>query len=146
MNIPYQIQAMMEQLGTSINGAFAYVGASTKVYSCKYPTGGSNSKVLENGLVEAPVSLTFQVNGKRGAGWRIIVNLEANDTYTVRLWKAARLGAKTVAKLMSQNKPVVMGEVLAEVTDVYCDNLQRIVEQVYDNAIQRHCGGFIPIR
>jgi len=145
MSLPYQIKAIKEQLGSGLRSALAYTGAHQLTYSCKYEFGGGFSKVLDNGLVEAPVALTFKVNGKSGAGWRIIINIEPSDTYSVRLWEAARLGAKTTAKLMAQNKPIVLGEVLAEVKDVYCDNLKQVVEQMYDNAIKKHCRGFAPL-
>jgi hypothetical protein len=145
MSLPYQIEAIKQQLGGGLNSALAYTGAHQLTYFCKYEFGGGNSKVLDNGLVEAPVALTFRVNGKHGAGWRIIINIEPSDTYSVRLWQAAKLGAKTVSKLMAQNKPIMLGEVLAEVKDVYCDNLRQVVERMYDDAIKKHCGGFAPL-
>lgn len=145
MSLPYQIEAMRQQLGTGLRGAMAYVGASQPTYSCKYPTGGATSKVTENGLVDAPVSLCFKVNGKRGAGWRMIVSLEATDTYTVRLWKKNPMGAKTAMKLMAEGKPLKVGEVISERSDVYCDNLQQVVEGMYDDAIKEKNGGFIPL-
>ena len=145
MKIPYQIEQMRQQLGSGLRSALAYTGAHQLTYSCKYEFGGGFSKVLDNGLVEAPVALTFKVNGKRGAGWRIIINIETNDTYSVRLWEAVRMGAKKAAKLMTENKPIALGKVLAEAKDVYCDNLKQVVEQMYDNAIKQHCGGFVPL-
>lgn len=145
MSLPYQIQAMKEQLGSGLRGALAYVGANQLTYNCKYETGGSNSKVFENGTVEAPVSLIFKVNGKRGAGWKMIINIEADDTYTVRLWQSARIGAKRAVKLMAEGKLIPAGEVLYEASMVYCDNLQAVVEAMYDKAIKEKNGGFIPL-
>ena len=142
MSIPYQIQAIMEQLGNGLNGARAYVGASQLTYSCKHEAGGGNSKVLENGLVDAPVALTFNVNGKKGAGWKIIISIEPSDTYTVRLWKPVPMRAKKALEVGWDGK---VGEILDESTDVYCDQLQESVERMYDRAIQKHSGGFIPI-
>ena len=142
MSVPYQIQAIMEQLGNGLRGARAYVGASQLTYSCKQETGGGESKVLDNGLVDAPVALTFKVNGKKGAGWKIIISIEPSDTYTVRLWKPVRAIAKKVAEGRWNGK---LGEVLDESSDVYCDQLQESVERMYDRAIQKHNGGFIHI-
>jgi hypothetical protein len=142
MSIPYQIQAIMEQLGSGLRGARAYVGASQLTYSCKQESGGGESKVLENGLVDAPVALTFNVNGKKGAGWKIIISIEPSDTYTVRLWKPVRVSAKKVAEGRWDGKN---GEILDESTDIYCDQLQESVERMYDRAIQKHSGGFIPL-
>jgi len=145
MSVPYQIQAMREQLGKGLNGALAYVGASQLTYSCKDESGGAESKVLENGAIDAPVALIFKVNGKRGAGWKMIVSLEPSDTYTVRLWQASRIGPKRATSLIEAGKPIPVGEVLDTVTDVYCDQLQDIVEQMYDKAIKEKNDGFIPL-
>jgi len=149
MSLPYQIEAMREQLGKGLRGAMAYVGASKPTYTCKHETGGGNSEVTENGLVSAPVALTFAVNGKRGAGWRIIVSIEASDTYTVRLWKpvntTAKARMKEMEKAAAEGRPMKLGEVLDESSDVYCDVLQEVVERMYDRAINEKCGGFIPL-
>jgi len=134
MSLPYQIQAMLEQMGSGLSGARVYVGASKLTYSCKYETGGAASKVMKNGTVDAPVALIFSVNGKRGAGWKMIVSLEPSDTYTVRLWKPCwRTSSDRV------------GEILDESSDIYCDQLRECIERMYDRAIQKHCGGFIPL-
>jgi hypothetical protein len=142
MSVPYQIQAIMEQLGNGLRGARAFVGASQLTYSCKHETGSGESKVLDNGLVDAPVALTFNVNGKKSAGWKIIISLEPSDTYTVRLWKPIPMRAKKVLEGRWDGK---LGEVLDESSDVYCDQLQESVERMYDRAIQQHNGGFIPL-
>ena len=41
--------------------------------------------------------------------------------------------------------PVPAGEVLDTRENVYCDQLQEIVEQMYDRAIKNYNGGFIPM-
>jgi hypothetical protein len=143
--LPYQVQAIREQLGKGLRGALVYVGASQLTYSCKYENGGAESKVTDNGSIDAPVSLAFSVNGKRGAGWKIIVSLEPSDTYTVRLWQASRIGPKRAVRLMAECKPIPAGEVLDEASGVYCDQLQGIVEQMYDKAIKEKNDGFIPL-
>ena len=150
MSLPYQIEAMVSQLGgRGLNGAMAYVGASKPTYSCKFETGGANSKVTENGLVDAPVSLAFSVNGKRGAGWKIIVSIEASNTYTVRLWKplnaTALARAKEMAAAKAEGRPERYGEVLDESSDVYCDVLKEVVERMYDRAIKKDGDGFVPL-
>jgi hypothetical protein len=143
--LPYQIQAIREQLGNGLNGAMVYVGANQPTYSCKYESGGAESKVLENGLIDAPVSLAFRVNCKRGAGWRIFISLELSDTYTVRLWKPSKISLKKQCQLMAENKLVPVGEVLDSSSDIYCDMLQECVERMYDRAIKEKNGGFIPL-
>jgi hypothetical protein len=130
--LPWRIQQMMEQIGLGINGGFCYVGATQKIYSNK--NGDSkpiNSVVGEDGLIDFECGLTFKVNGNQN--WKMIVTVEGNDTYTVRLWAATR-GANGV-----------FGKVLYEYKDVYCDMLQDIVESTYDQAIKEHRGGWIPI-
>lgn len=145
MSLPYQIEAMVKQIGQGLNGGFVYVGASKKYFTCKYSTGGATSTVLPNGTVDAPVSLVFRVNGKRNAGWRFIVSIEPSDTYTVRLWKPIKIGLKKTCQLMAENKMVPVGEVIDSATDVYCDQLQDCIERMYDKAIKEHNQGFIPL-
>lgn len=145
MSLPYQIEQMSHQIGNGLNGGFAYIGASKKYYTCKYPTGGATSTVLPNGTVDAPVSLVFNVNGKKGAGWKIIVSLEPSDTYTVRLWKPSKISLKKQCQLMSANQMVPVGTVMATSTDVYCDQLQGCIEAMYDKSIREHNNGWIPM-
>lgn len=144
-DIPHQIEAMREQLGTGLNGGLVYVGASRLTYLCKYESGGAESKVTETGLVDAPVSLAFNVNGKRREGWKVIVSLEPSDTYTVRLWKPSKISLKKQCQLMAENKVVPVGEVIDVACEIYCDQLQSCVEQMYDRAIRERNDGFIPL-
>jgi hypothetical protein len=65
----------------------------------------------------------------------MIVNLEPSDTYTVRLWKA--YGPQKMVKTG------LVGAVMDEIENVYCDDLQAVIKRVYDNAINQHCGGFV---
>ena len=143
MSVPYQIETMLAQMGKGLSGARVYVGASQITYSCKEE--GGESKVLPNGLIDAPISVCFKVNGKRGASWKMIVSLEPSDTYTVRLWKPIRQTALAAAKAMEAGKPEKYGEVLDESSDVYCDVLQEVIERMYDRAIKKHNDGFIPM-
>ena len=70
----------------------------------------------------------LSVNGKPGYKWMLKITLDWSDTYIVEL--LATRGNKT--------------ETLASEQDVYCDELQTVVEQMYDNAISEHNGGVIP--
>lgn len=143
--IPQTIQSIQQQLGHGLTGAMVYVGASHPTYLCKHEYGGAESKVLENGMIDAPVSLSFKVNGKRGQGWRIFISLEPSDTYTVRLWKSIKTSLKKTCKLLQEKKIIPVGEVLDTATDIYCDQLQECVEGMYDRAIKAHNQGFIPL-
>lgn len=70
----------------------------------------------------------LMVNGKPGYRWMIKITLDFSDTYIVEL--LASRGDKT--------------EQLAHRDWVYCDELKRVVEQMYDGAIKKHNGGIIP--
>ena len=70
----------------------------------------------------------LHVNGKRGEHWAVKITLDWSDTYTVEL--LAYKGKKM--------------QVLASRSDVYCDELQKVVEDMYDNGIKEHNQGIIP--
>jgi hypothetical protein len=72
----------------------------------------------------------LMVNGKPGNRWMIKITLDFSDTYIVEL--IAGRGDKV--------------ESLDRREDVYCDELQSEVEQMYDRAIKEHNHGFIPLR
>ena len=136
MDGKWRIDQMLEQLGTGLNGAFAYTGGKNIVY--KYRPDDSkpvNSQVLENGLIDYEIGIQYTPN--IGRNWKMIVSLEGSDTYTVRLWKpyTAPKAAKTG----------LFGKVMAEAKYVYNDMLKDIVESMYDEAIKTHFGGFISI-
>lgn len=132
----WRIDEMIRQMGgLGFRGAFGYVGASQITYKDREDLGTPNaSKVLEGGFVEWETGLVFKVNGKPKS-WKMIVTLEPSDTYTVRLWEGF-----STAKMAKTGD---IGKVITEVTDVYCDELQRTVEQVYDDAVKQYNGGFI---
>ena len=134
----WRIKTMIEQLGgTGLTGAIVYCGGRDTTYMGRdddaYP---DPSYVDERGLVGYQIGICFRVNGKRGRNWKMLITLEPNDTYTVRLWCAAT---------RSQQRQGIFGVVLDERTDVYADQLQEVVERVYDQAIKNHCDGFIPM-
>lgn len=127
MPIPYQINEIVRQLGD----AFFYVGGSKPVYRQRpdespYPNASS---VNEYGLVDYETGIQFSVNIGR-PHWKMVISLEPSDTYTVRLWKPG--GA-----------PGVVGTVVDEAEDVYCDELNAFVSRMYDSAINKYQGGFI---
>jgi hypothetical protein len=81
---------------------------------------------IEHGSTE----VRLYVNGK--PGWRYIVSVtvSAADLYDVTLWG---LRGATKRALGSRN-------------DVFFDELQRAVEQLYDDVMERTNGGQIPLR
>ena len=134
---PDTIQTIIEQAGgRGINGAFAYVGAHNFRYSCSDGSrtvmdGEWRSKFTSHqippmpgmtgsGTVNYDVHLSFAVNGKSGYHWQMTIAYEPDDTYTV--WLVARRGSRV--------------DVLAEVRDVYCDDVQIVVESVYENTLK----------
>lgn len=126
MATPYEIQSIMNQIGTRLNGGFAYTGASQFVYKAQ---GLSASKFDEaTGCLHYGTGLMFKVNGGN-RGWKMVVVLEPSDTYTVYLLAIRGINIK----------------LLNSCSDVYCDNLQAVVESMYDEAIQKYAGGFISI-
>lgn len=68
------------------------------------------------------------VNGKPGYRWMIKITLDFSDTYIVEL--LASRGDKTKQLTHQEN--------------VYCDELQGIVEQMYDKAIKEYNKSVIP--
>ena len=142
MSTPYTIKTIMEQLGTGLNGALAYIGAHSLYYT--HPAGcrdrecrpSEDSMVnADVGTVKADVALWCKVNTRRDV--RICVAYETDDTYTVYLWRA-----NGPAKRLETGK---MGEVLEESHDVYCDMLPEVVERFYDEYIRQHQAGAILI-
>lgn len=142
-NLPYTIQCIIEQAGgQGLSGAFVYNGAKNLSYNhpkhdrdCECRP-GKRSFVDEAGLLFSDVYLSFQVNGKRGEGWKQIVCYEPDDTYTVYLIRLANK-KETAAGTISV--------VLDKRVNVGCDNLQQVLESMYDSAINQHNGGFINI-
>jgi hypothetical protein len=137
---PYTIRTIIEQCGgMGLRGAFVYIGASQFSYKCpdvETECRGHRSSVTKEGLVDYGVGLTFRVNGKRGAGWRMMIAYEPDDTYSVYLWRRAK---------PTEEKAGRRGVVIGSYDDVYCDMLKEVVEQMYDRAIKEHNDGFIPL-
>jgi hypothetical protein len=135
MATPTVIQEIITQMGgMGLRGAPVYCGTRQVSYQCK--NGRGNSKVLDCGLVEYDTGVSLKVNGKRGKQWTIIVSLECSDTYTIYLLQ--------LASPKKRGKGII-GEILDTREDIYCDQLQEVVERVYDEAIKKHNGGFINI-
>ncbi len=68
------------------------------------------------------------VNGKPGYKWMIKITLHPSDTYIIELIASRGDTVKSLDKL----------------EDVYCDELQGVVEQMYDKAIKEHNKSAIP--
>ncbi|MCZ7636603.1 MAG: hypothetical protein M5U12_11605, partial [Verrucomicrobia bacterium] len=139
--VPETIRTIIAQAGGQrISGAFAYVGARKLTYRCARLEGefrSSRDSRLRTDLampfVDYEVGLQFQVNGKRGRVWTMIVAYEPNDTYTAWLVEGRRRRGQLGLKE------------LACARDVYCDTLKGVIEAVYDRAIRDHNDGFIPM-
>ena len=142
MSIPYTIETIREQLGRGLRGAPVYVGTRSMSYS--HPDRDRDgechphrpSSVDIRGMIDVEVGLTLKVNGTPDRDWTIIVSYEADDTYTVYLWQAC---------IGSDAEAGKFGEVIAKREMVFCMDLQRVVEEMYNDAIRTHNGGFIPL-
>jgi hypothetical protein len=139
-SLPDTIQAIIAKAGgLGLHGALVYIGASHFTYRCAEAHGeyrwGKPSRLVTSqggGFIDYEVGLQCRVNGKRGKAWTLIIAYEPSDTYTVWLVEGHQ-----------QRQPGSM--VLACQEDVYCDTLQTIIEAIYDRAIWKHNGGFIPL-
>ena len=139
----WRIEQMMEQVGALSkdisHNCFAYIGATNPVYKAREDDALPDpSRVGKDGMIEYQVGLQFNVNIK--PGWKMIVTLEPSDTYTVRLWRQHRRDT-----WLQKDGTMLVGEVIEEMTDVYCDELQEVVEKIYDQAIHKYNRGGIPI-
>lgn len=63
-------------------------------------------------------------SAKPGLRWEMVVAYEPDDTYTVWLWQWEH----------------GEGELLDHREDVYCDQLQSVLEGMYDRAVQKTWG------
>lgn len=125
---PYSIQNIMEQLRHGMVGALDYVGGHELFFN--HPPNGRDhecrsrfrSHVGENGRLKYEVGLSFRVNGKPGENWRMAIAYEPDDTYSVWLMR-------DVAR-----RHLSMPEVLASADQVGSDDLQHVVESLYDEA------------
>ncbi len=139
-SLPDTIQVIFATAcGLDIRGAFVYVGAHQLRYRCaeasgEYRSGFESRLITKNGMpdVEFDVGLQFRVNGKPRKVWTVLIAYEPNDTYTVWLYEAK--GGRTADSM-----------VLACHREVYNDMLKEVIEQTYDQAIQTHNAGFIPL-
>lgn len=136
MTAPLTINTIATQLGSGINGALCYVGAHGFSYEC--PPGhdivarpDSSSSITPNGLVDYGVGLAFKVNGPPRAGWKIIVTYEPDDTYSVYMTRPPK-------KIVEFKRQGLRGVVLDQASDVYCDNLKQVVENMYDRALKKY--------
>lgn len=139
---PYTIQCILDQVGQGLDGGIVYCGGRNLLMT--FPLDGNRaeecrpereSTVTPFGMIDTPVSLRFRVNARRDV--RVVISYEPDDTYTVRLWRAHKLARRM--------KDGVMGEVLREQRDVYCDMLQEVVERFYDGYIREYQKGTIQV-
>ena len=104
-----------------MHGAFVYVGAHNFVYNV---TKEMKDSKFEDGFLTFGCGLIFKVNGGN-RGWKMAITLENSDTYTVYLYSTRN----NIQKIIDSTN------------DVYCDNLQEVVESMYDEAGKK--AGFI---
>ena len=120
--LPYEIQSIISQCGgMGLHGAFVYVGAHNFVYNV---TKEMKDSKFEDGFLTFGCGLIFKVNGGN-RGWKMAITLENSDTYTVYLYSTRN----NIQKIIDSTN------------DVYCDNLQEVVESMYDEAGKK--AGFI---
>lgn len=119
---------IMAQLGGyGINGAIGLTGGRDVVISANRPT--KRTSVDKKGFVDQQTYVMWRVNaGNRKV--ELMVALEPNDTYTVRLWKA------TTPR--TWQKTGVIGHVLYEMDDVYGDNLIDVCDGIYVKFVEEH--------
>jgi len=87
---------------------------------------GATAKIGHKG---SGLKFTRGVNGEPGESWRIAVTYEPDDTYSVWVYTL-------------KPRPCMLIE---ERRDVYCEDLCEAVIRAYDEAIEKHNGGFIPL-
>jgi hypothetical protein len=138
--LPYTISAILQQLGSGLSGALCYVGASQLQHRCQpgdhecRPPKRSERRA--DGGISWDVGLMFKVNGRRGQDWRILISYEPDDTYSVYLSRKAKI---------KETREGLFRVILDSASDVYCSELQRMIEVMYDKAIKEYNDGFIPI-
>jgi hypothetical protein len=135
MEAPYTINTIVAQLGTGFYGALCYVGAHGFSYECPPGNEGETrpdraSSITPDGLVDYGVGLAFKVAGPPRAGWRIIVTYEPCDTYSVYMTRPP--------KKVECAEQGLRGVVLDQASDVYCDNLRHVVQNMFDRALEKH--------
>ena len=135
---PYSIQNIMEQLRHGMVGALDYVGGHELFFN--HPPNGRDhqcrssfhSHIAENGRLKYEVGLTFRVKGKAGENWRMTIAYEPDDTYTVWLMRDI------------VGRPLSMSQVLATEDEVNSDDLQDVVESIYDDAVRKFERNVVP--
>lgn len=130
-----QINAMLDQMGRGINGALAYVGAQNISYKERADESTPDSSTYDDktGTLDYQVGVQFKPNLNINA--RFVVTLEPSDTYTIRFIKL----------LPISHKSGKVSKMLKVIGDVYCDQLQTLIEQTYDEWVNEHQQGFIRI-
>jgi len=128
----------MEQLRHGMVGALEYVGGHELFFN--HPANGRDhhcrssfhSHVGENGRLKYEVGLGFRVRGRPGESWRMTIAYEPDDTYTV--WLMRDIGFR----------PLLISQVLATENDVSGDDLQKVVESIYDETVKRFERDLVP--
>ncbi|MFF5004764.1 hypothetical protein ACFY3G_18270 [Streptomyces phaeochromogenes] len=80
-------------------------------------------------IERSELRLRLYVNGKPGHIWRMTITVSGADLYDVELWSVRGGHA----------------QLLGESGDLYFDQLQAAVEELYDTAISEHNGGVIQL-
>jgi hypothetical protein len=136
--MPYRIQEMFAQLGgLGLAGAPVYTGATQITYKDKCDEVLPNGSYVDAKGLHFHTGVMWRVNGKPGQIWKLAVTLEPSDTYTVRL-----LRVHPMTEIVETGAAAT---VLMEFEDVYCDQVQKIAEYVYDQCIIKLNDGSIPL-
>lgn len=131
---PYTIQNIMEQLRHGMVGALAYVGGHELFFN--HPADGRDSECRstfrsyfdENSALKYEVGLSFRVKSKPDEGWRMVIAYEPDDTYTIWLLRDSNQHRRLHLRAKC--------EVILSQDDVNDDDLQNVVETLYDEAIR----------
>ena len=134
--LPWQVQSIIDQMGgLGLRGGFVYMGASQFLYNVNPPDAEKGLiQVNADGTIRFDVGLMFKVNLK--GTWKIVIGVDTNDTYTVILWRKAS---------KEEQEQGLIGVVVEKMEEVYCEQLQSCVEEIYDRAVRNYQNGLIYI-
>jgi hypothetical protein len=122
----WRTEQIIHQLGGfGMGGAFIYTGRNSKIAAAAQDRRPDPSVWDEDhGTLSFETGLMWKVNMGPGQLWKMAVTLEPSDTYTVYYMRlhGPREAAET-GKLAT---------LVTKFEDVYCDQLQSIVESTYD--------------
>lgn len=133
----WRIDQIRQQLGRAIadtqtaklNGVYKTVDEGEAICTPRYdPVGG---------YVRHDVGITWSVKGQSGRTWKMIVALDySSDTYSAFLVRLV----PTDAILKGDNR---LSELLTEQHGLYNEDLEEAIVDMWKQAIEKHCNGFV---